>query len=189
MSKKETRGRKRGKYYVSDEELAREIQKFYNTGIFSEELGKMVKMIVDGLSNMPNFINYFKDNDPWGAEMYSDALWRITKAIHEKQCIIYDDEDLGDTCYDEKGRPLYKMNRKREYILDEDGEKVEKIKENKIFNYLTTVAGNAFIGRIKKEKKDVEKLKVYRDNVFQQFEEEFGIAHQNEGEFKGEGDY
>lgn len=187
--KKETRGRKRGKYYVSDEELTKEIQFFYDTEVFSEKLGRLVKKIVDGLSHMPNFINYFKENDPWGIEMYSDALWRITKAIHEKQCTIYGEEELGDVCYDERGRVLYKMNRNGDYILDENGEKIKKIKENKIFNYLTTVAGNAFIGRIKKEKKDAEKLKDYRDDLFQQFEEEFGISHQKNNDYKTDSDY
>lgn len=185
--KKETRGRKPGLYYVSNEDLVAEVKKYYDIGVFSHQLGVYIKTIVEGVAHMPNFINYFKEENPWGVEMKSDAIWRITKSIYDENCKVIDEDQIGDVDMDDAGNIVYVVDEFGEFELDEDGEKVEKlVKQNNIHSYFTRTARNAFIGRIKKEKKNDQDLSDYRDKVFADYEQEYGIAHQEEGEYKDE---
>jgi hypothetical protein len=189
--KQETRGRKPGKFYVSNDELVKEIRQYYDTGEFTEQLGRYIQKTVDGVSHSPNYINYFKEDNPWGVEMYSDAIWRITKAIHDKGCKIVDEELIGEFETDLDGNIIYEIDSETEkYILDDDGKKIPKvITQNNIFGYFSMIAWNAFRGRIKKEKKDQKDIEDYKNKVFEEYELEYGIEHQEEGEYKGDGDW
>lgn len=188
--KKETRGRKPGRYYVSNDDLVVEVKKYYDTGEFSRQLGIYINTIVNGVAHMPNFINYFKEENPWGNEMKSDAIWRITKSIFDKNCKVVDEDMIGDIALDDSGNVMYEVDTDGEFKIDDDGEKVEKIiKQNNIHSYFTRTARNAFIGRIIKEKKIDEDLTNYRDKIFFDYEQEYGIIHQEEGNFKDENDW
>jgi len=189
-NKKETRGRKRGKYFISNEELVKELKIFYDDDIFTEKLGQHIKLIVDGVAHMPNFINYFKEDNPWGVEMFSEAMWRITKSVFDKNCKIVSEDNIGDVERDINGNIIYEFDDDGEYMLDEDGNKVEKlITQNNIHSYFTRTARNAFIGRINKEKKIESDLNDYKEKIFEDYENEYGIAHQDENEFKDENDW
>lgn len=188
--KTETRGRKPGRYYVSNEDLVAEVKKYYDTGVFSQQLGIYVKTIVEGVAHMPNFINYFKEENPWGSEMKSDAIWRITKSVYDENCKVVSDDNIGDVDIDESGNISYVVDENGDFVLDEDGEKIEKlIQQNNIHSYFTRTARNAFIGRIKKEKKLDEDLRKYKDIVFDDYEQQYCIPHQREGEYKDENNW
>lgn len=192
MSKKEeTRGRKPGKFYVSNEELITEIRKFYDDNVFTEKLGIYIKKIVDGISHSPNYINYFKEDNPWGVEMYSDAIWRITKAIHDRGCKIISEDDIGEYEKDINGNVVYEINPEtEEYLKDDEGKKIPKIiEQNNIFAYFSMIAWNAFRGRIKKEQKDQRDHEEYKNKVYEEYELEYGIEHQEEGEYKTNEDW
>lgn len=189
-NKTETRGRKPGKYYVSNEELVREIKIYNETGVFTDTLGEYIKKIVDGISHMPNYINYFKEGNPWGTEMYSDAIWRISKSVIDGSCKIIPDDQIGLVQSDENDEIIYKVDDDGEFIYDENDEKIEMLTEqNNVFGYFTRTAWNAFNGRLKKEKKDKEKLEEHRNKVFLDYEIEHGIAHREDNEFKTENDW
>jgi hypothetical protein len=189
--KKETRGRKPGKFYVSNEELIKEIRTYYEDGIFTEQLGRYIKKIVDGVSHSPNYINYFKEDNPWGVEMYSDAVWRITKAIHDRGCKVIPEDEIGEYETNLDGNVVYEIDSDtEEYILDDDGKKIPKlIEQNNIFGYFSRIAWNAFVGRIKKEKKDQSDHEKYKNKVYEEYELEYGIDHQEEGEYKTNEDW
>lgn len=66
--------------YVDRNQFSDEICKFYSTGIPSDNLGKMLYDVANGLSHRPNFINYsFRD------EMVSDAMVNMLKALNGKK--------------------------------------------------------------------------------------------------------
>lgn len=66
--------------YVDRNQFNDEICKFYDTGIPSDNLGKMLYDVANGLSHRPNFINYsFRD------EMVSDAMVNMLKALNGKK--------------------------------------------------------------------------------------------------------
>lgn len=187
QNKKETRGRKQGRYYVANEDLVTEVKKYYDDDVFTEQLGIYIRRIVDGVSHMPNFINYFKEDNPWGAEMYSEAMWRITKSVFDKNCKVIPDDKLGEVELDCNGNIIYEVDKDGEFKLDEYGDKIEKlVTQNNIHSYFTRTASNAFIGRINKEKKIENDLNNYREKIFDDYENEYGIAHQDENEFKDE---
>lgn len=188
--KKETRGRKRGEYYVENDELVKGVRQFYETGEFSRELGLNIKKVVDGVSKLPKVINYFKEDNPWGKEMYSDAIWRITKSIYDRTIKLVDDDLIGTIEKDADGNVVYKIDKDGNYVLDEKGDKIPNvITQNNLFGYFSVTAWNAFIGRKKKEAKDSKKLEEYKDKVFEEYELEYGIQHQSEGKFRSENDW
>lgn len=189
MSKRnvETRGRKRGKYFVSNEDLVHEIRIYQETGEFTNQLGEYINTIVEGASHQPNFINYFNDSNTWGKEMKSDAVHRVVKSIVENKCQIIPDEELGKPAYDETGNLKYEVDSEGNYVLDDNGDKIEEtIKQNNIHGYFSTTISNAFKGRIKTEKSYNEKMEIYKSKVFSDYEHEYGIKPQEEGEYKDE---
>ncbi len=189
-NKKEKRGRKPGKYYVSNEELVAEIKIYVETGVFTEQLGIYIKKIVDGISHMPNYINYFNEGNPWGSEMYSDAVWRICKSVIEGSCKVIPDEELGKIKLTNDGEIIYELDDEMNVIYDENNNKIKSlVEQNNVFGYFTRTAWNAFNGRLKKEKKDNEKLSEHKDKVFTDYEIEYGIPHQESGEHKSENDW
>jgi len=195
---KKKKGRKPGKYYISNDELIHEIRLYYKSkSQIPRQLGLYVLKIVDGVAHSPNFINYsYRD------EMESDALYRITKAIADRGCIIYPDEILGEIiykevedstymldndgnlCKDSNGKKIpasgiiqYKVDRSKEYLLDKEGNRIPKVYENNPFGYFTMIAWRAFQGRIKLEKKFHETNEAFKDKVYTEFESEYGISH------------
>lgn len=196
--KKSKKGRKPGKYYVNNDDLIREIRAFNKTGVFSRDLANHLIKIVEGVAHMPNFINYFKEDNPWGSEMKSDAIYRVTKAIYDKVCRIHKDEDLGNIIVDNEGNIEYEttltdmvdnddnpiLDSDGEvktgfiFVLDDDGKKIPKLLvQTKPFNYFTTIAYRAFQNRIKVEKKSKATIEAYKDKVYEDFEIEYGLAH------------
>jgi hypothetical protein len=78
--RKRKSGGDKEKYYVDPKELDDEIVKYYENGILTDKLAKMVSMIPHKLSYSPNFINYsFRD------EMVGDAVIRIFKVLMGKK--------------------------------------------------------------------------------------------------------
>jgi len=68
--------KKKEEFYVNPDELRAEIKNYYETNVFSNKLGLMIKKIAYGMSYMTNFINYtYKD------EMISDAIYKMSRAI------------------------------------------------------------------------------------------------------------
>lgn len=177
--KKETRGRKPGKYYVANEELVKEVKHFYKTDEFTEVLGKYILKIVDGVAHSPNFMGYSYLDD-----MRSDAIFRVTKAITDKGCKIIPDEQIGDICKDDEGHVIYKVNKTNgEFVTDPDGNKKPLLQEqNNLFGYFSMIAWRAFQNRIKVEKKYHNTSENYRDKVFEDFENEFALNHSEENE-------
>lgn len=206
--KKSKKGRKPGKYYVANDALISEIQKFNKTGEFSNELAHFLMKIVEGVAHMPNFINYFKEDNPWGSEMKSDAIYRVTKAVFDKVCIVYDEDQLGQIVRDGEGEVVYLTEHvdiiendvpvldsdgvpmtKEVFTLDSDGNQIPKvIEQTKPFNYFTTIAYRAFQNRIKVEKKSKAATDAYKDKVYEDFEIEYGILHTNTNQ-ENEGEY
>ena len=182
--KKETRGRKQGKYYVSNDELVKGVREYYSDEKFTEELGRHVNKIVDGVSHSPNFINYFKEDNPWGVEMYSDAVWRITKSVVDKGCRIIDEELIGTPLFDENNKPVYELDKEGNFVLDENNNKIQSIiKQNNIFGYFSRIAWMAFVGRIKAEKKQQQLIAVYSEKIIGDFETEYGVIVQEDNDY------
>jgi len=65
---------KKKNYYVTNEELLPEMRKFRETGIASEELGRMFMKIANNLSNSGNFAGY-----TWKRDMVCEALLTCIK--------------------------------------------------------------------------------------------------------------
>ena len=187
---KETRGRKPGKYYVDNEDLVNELKIYNETGVFTEQFGTYIKRIVDGVRHMPNYINYFKEGNPWGNEMYSDAIFRISKSVIDGSCKIIPEELIGQPQLDETGQIIYELDEDGEYIYDDNGDKVPMlVKQNNVFGYFTRTAWNAFNGRLKKEKKDNEKLEEHRNKIFIDYEIEYGVPYQEGNDYKTDNDW
>lgn len=172
--KKETRGRKPGKFYVNNEDIITEVRKFYEDDIFTNTLGQYILKIVDGVAHAPNFMGYSYLDD-----MRSDAIWRITKIITEKGCRVIDEDDIGEIMVDDEGHTLYKVDKATgEFELDKEENKIPLIqKQSNLFNYFSTIAWRAFQGRIKAEKKQHDTCERYKEKVFDEFEQEFDITH------------
>jgi len=82
--------KRKSKYYVLNEELIPEIEYFKKTcvyddngkyipgsGIISNELGRMILLITNGLSKKSNYYGY-----TWRDEMVSSAILTIVKYLH-----------------------------------------------------------------------------------------------------------
>lgn len=107
------------RYYVNNSKFLKQLRYFYETNIFTEELGKSITAIANKLINSGKFIEYtYKD------EMVSDAILKMVKAINDKKFDV------------NKTNP---------------------------FSYFTTITFNAFIARIKKEKKLQTTKEEYRE--------------------------
>ena len=139
--KKETRGRKPGKFYVNNEDIITEVRKFYEDDVFTNKLGSYILKIVEGVAHSPNFMGYSYLDD-----MKSDATWRITKVITEKGCKVVDEDDIGEIMLDDEGHPVYKVDKESgEFVLDDEGEKIPIVqKQSNLFNYFSTIAWRAF---------------------------------------------
>lgn len=74
-----TKKEKKKLFYIVREDLEKEIKKYYETNIFSENLGTMIQKIAYGLSYATNFINYTYKED-----MISDAIMNMFKALYKK---------------------------------------------------------------------------------------------------------
>jgi hypothetical protein len=70
---------KRPKYYISNSDMMRELEIFYESGDFTEQLAKYFQKIVEGISHAPNFVNY-----SYNDEMKGDALLRMVMAVNDK---------------------------------------------------------------------------------------------------------
>lgn len=70
---------KRPKYYISNDDMVKELLIYYNDGEFTDTLAEYFLKIVEGISHAPNFINF-----TWIDEMKSDALQRMCLAVHAK---------------------------------------------------------------------------------------------------------
>lgn len=70
---------KRPKYYISNEDMAKELKIYYDDGEFTETLAQYFMKIVEGIAHAPNFINF-----TWIDEMRSDAIERMCLAVHNK---------------------------------------------------------------------------------------------------------
>lgn len=66
--------KKKSTYYVTNADLLPEMKKFRETGIASEELGRMLMKIANNLSNSGNFAGY-----SWKRDMVSEALLTCIK--------------------------------------------------------------------------------------------------------------
>jgi len=53
-----TEERRRSRYYLSNEELLRELDTYQETRVISEDLGKMFQLLARKVANRPNFYNY-----------------------------------------------------------------------------------------------------------------------------------
>jgi len=179
MGKKGKSGRKPGKYYILNDDIVKEVRKYYDTGVFSYELGQIINKTVDGVAHMPKVINYFKEDNPWGIEMRSDAVFRISKAIVEKGCRVIPEEEIGKVINDDDGNVVYKKDKDGNIMCDENGDKIiATVEQNNLFGYFTVIAFRAFIARIKLEKKQQELMDNYKYKVFEDFENEYGVIHQ-----------
>jgi hypothetical protein len=174
---KKKKGRKPGKFYIQNDDLVASIRGFYaDGGKIPHQLGLYILKIVDGVAHSPNFINYsYRD------EMESDAIWRITKALTDKGCIVHPDEILGDIIYDAEGNIIYKLDIDGEFAIDSNGDQVPRVYENKPFSYFSMIAWRAFQGRIKIEKKFQETTEAYKEKIYSEFESEYGICHTEDG--------
>lgn len=183
--KKETRGRKPGKFYVNNEDLITEVRKFYDDDVFTNTLGGYILKIVEGVAHSPNFMGYSYLDD-----MKSDATWRITKVITEKGCKVVDEDDIGEIMCDDEGHPIPVLDDDDEPKLDGDGEIIFKVqKQSNLFNYFSTIAWRAFQNRIKIEKKQHDTSEKFKEKLFEEFEQEFDLAHlenNNEGDLFNE---
>lgn len=132
----EKRGRKRGKYYIENDDLVSAVRHFYKTGEATTELGNYIIKIVDGVAHIPSIINYFKEDNPWGKEMRSDALFRIWKSISDRGCKIIAEEDLNKPEYKLVKTPVYIKDLMGRDIVDKHGSKVQKLNTNgkKMYN-------------------------------------------------------
>jgi len=77
---KEKKAKKKSNYYVDPVQFKNLILEYYETDVFTEELGDMVNKISEHVSYMPNFINYtYKD------DMISDSNFKMVKALNQKK--------------------------------------------------------------------------------------------------------
>lgn len=75
------RGRKSTKNnYINADEMNVEIKEFYKTGNISDNLGKMIYNIANGMSFSPSFMNY-----TYVEEMKGDALNKMFSALRHKK--------------------------------------------------------------------------------------------------------
>ena len=65
------------KYYVKNKELLPEIMNYKDTGVISEELGRMIMAIATNYSNKSNFSNY-----TWKDDMVMEAVYTTIRYIH-----------------------------------------------------------------------------------------------------------
>jgi len=90
MTEKKPRKKRTSKYYVLNSDLIPEISKFKKTckygengkyvkcsGLMSEELGKMIWLICDGMSKKSNFYGY-----TWREDMRSSAILTVCMYLH-----------------------------------------------------------------------------------------------------------
>lgn len=68
------------KHYVDARAFKDLIIEYYDTDIFTEELGEMVNKISEHVAYMPNFINY-----TYRSEMISDSNYKMVKALNQKK--------------------------------------------------------------------------------------------------------
>ena len=161
--KKKKRGRSKGEYYVSNDELINEICIYNTTGVFTYKLSKIILRIAEGLSKSPNFINY-----SYIDEMKGDAIFRMCKAVTDKICDIKDISIIGTQVVDEDGKLVY------ENVLGE--EKPILHEQNNIFGYFSRIAWRSFQNRINLEKKYSDTRQRYTDEICKLFEENYGIS-------------
>lgn len=69
--------KKRKKYYITPEDLAKEIAEFQSTGVASERLGEMLMQIATGLAASSKF-----DRRTYRDDMASDAVLRMYNNLH-----------------------------------------------------------------------------------------------------------
>jgi len=74
----------------------------------------------------------------------------------------YKDDMIGDALI-----KMYSALTKKKYSFDKRTEKGGEDQECNPFSYFTTIASNAFINRIKKEKRHHEAEKQYRERVYE----------------------
>ena len=70
-------GKKKGNYYVNNKELLKEIVEYKETGVISEELGRMIFMIAKNYANKGSFSGY-----TWKEDMISEAMLTCIKYMH-----------------------------------------------------------------------------------------------------------
>ena len=68
--------RKRGKYYISNDELLKEVILYRETGRASENLGSMLIMVAENFSTKGNFSGY-----TWRKDMVSEAILTCLKYL------------------------------------------------------------------------------------------------------------
>jgi len=78
--KKKASKAKKKAYYVDPIEFKDAILEYYDTDVFTEELGEMVNKISTHVAYMPNFINYTYRDD-----MISDSNFKMVKALNQKK--------------------------------------------------------------------------------------------------------
>lgn len=75
--KRKLRKTDKSKYYVRNEDLLPHIYKYRETGVVSEELGKMLLMIADNFANKGSFRGY-----TWIEDMKQEAVFTCVRYIH-----------------------------------------------------------------------------------------------------------
>lgn len=175
--------RKRGKNYVSNDEITEELKRCYEDNTITSQMAKYIYKIVDNISRTPNFINY-----TYIEEMKGDAVFRICKLIMDKTIKIIPKDKIGNIKRDKSGNIQYMKNKVGEYITDADGNKVAKRVSNNVFNYFSMTAWRAFQNRIKIEKAYHEGLGNYQEKVISDFEQDHSIKIINnvDGDFHQE---
>jgi len=72
------------KFYVKNEDLLPHIHEYRETGIVSEELGRMLMMIADNFANKGSFHNY-----TWKEDMKQEAIITCLRYIHNFNPLRY----------------------------------------------------------------------------------------------------
>ena len=75
----------------------------------------------------------------------------------------YKDDMIGDALI-----KMYSALKRKKYSFDKKSKRNPSEKECNPFSYFTTIAFNAFVNRIKKEKKHHEAEKNYREKVYEE---------------------
>jgi len=125
---------KKTNYYVTNRDLYDEIVKYKETGIMSQELGKMLLLVANKYSSKGNFAGY-----TWRQDMVSEAIFTCVKylknfnpekstnafayvtQIIKNSFIVYINEQkkhskIKDMCY--KGYETYKEENTKDMMSD-----------------------------------------------------------------------
>jgi hypothetical protein len=64
-------------YYINNDDMIKEVEKYSETGVISEELGEMFIHIATNFANKGNFSGY-----SWKSDMIGEAVYTCVRYVH-----------------------------------------------------------------------------------------------------------